>query len=226
MKILGHRGGRGEGWPTENSVDAFRRALAEGADGVELDVRLSRDGEAVLWHDPKLADGSVVARSPRGSLATLDEALEACRGKIVNVEVKADVPRRVALLRAVARSIERARDVEVVMSSFDPGLVLAMSVLSPRTPRAILVGDRTARLAVALPRAMRRFVVAAHVQDGAITPRVVERVRALGLRLCAWTVNELDRGRALAAMGVEWVITDRPEIFLRDDCRSPGRPGV
>jgi glycerophosphoryl diester phosphodiesterase len=177
---------------------------------VELDVRLSRDDEAVLWHDPKLPDGTVVARSGRGSLATLDEALEVCRGKIVNVEVKADVPRRFALLRAVARSIARARDVEVVMSSFDPAMVLGMVALSPQTPRAILVGDRTARLSVALPRALRRFVVAAHVQDGALTAGVVERVRAMGLRVVAWTVNDAVRARALEKMGVEWLITDQP----------------
>jgi hypothetical protein len=67
---------------------------------------LSRDDEAVLWHDPKLPDGRVVARSGRGSLATLDEALEVCRGKIVNVEVKADLPRR---SRSCARLPGRSR---------------------------------------------------------------------------------------------------------------------
>lgn len=175
-------------------------------------MRLSSDDVAVLWHDPRFPDGRAVARSPRGSLATLDEALELCRGKIVNVEVKADLPRRFAVLRAVARSIARARDVEVVMSSFDPAMVLGMVALSPKTPRAILVGDRTARLAVALPRALRRFVVAAHVQDGAITPRVVERLHAMGLRVCAWTVNDRRRASALEKMGVEWLITDRPAM--------------
>jgi glycerophosphoryl diester phosphodiesterase len=171
---------------------------------------LSRDDEAVLWHDPKLPNDRIIARSGRGSLATLDEALEVCRGKIVNVEVKADLPRRFALLRAVARSIARARDVHVVMSSFDPALVLGMVALSPKTPRAILVGDRTSRLSVALPRALRRFVIAAHVQDGALTARVVDRLTALGLRVVAWTVNDPARARALAKMGVEWVITDQP----------------
>lgn len=177
-------------------------------------MRLSRDDEAVLWHDPRLPDGAAVARSPRGALATLDEALEVCRGKIVNVELKADLPRRLALLRAAARSIARARGVEVVVSSFDPALVLGMAALSPRTPRAILVGDRTAPLAVALPRAMRRLVVAAHVQDRALTPRVVERVRALGLRVVAWTVNDRDRAAELEAMGVAWCITDRPAELM------------
>lgn len=215
MKILGHRGGRGPGWPPENSVAAFERAFAEGAEGVELDVRLSADGETVLWHDPRYSNGNVVARTPRQA-ASLDEAFEACRGKIVNVEIKADLPRRVALVRAVGRAIARARDVEVVVSSFDPGLVLAMAAVAPRTPRAILVGDRTARLAVALPRALQRVVVAAHLQDATLNRRVVERVHALGLRICAWTVNDAGRAASLASLGVEWLITDRPGELRAD----------
>lgn len=177
MKILGHRGGRGDGWPAENSIAAFERAFAEGADGVELDVRLSRDGALVLCHDPKLADGRVVARMLRGDLdvPTLEEALDACRGKIVNVEVKPDVPRRLALVRAVVRALARGpRDVDLVVSSFDPAIVLAFAALVPRVPRAMLVGERTPRLAVRLPLALRRFVVAAHLHDPLITaPAVV-----------------------------------------------------
>lgn len=227
MKILGHRGGRGAAWPTENSLAAFEQAFAEGADGVELDVRLSADGETVLWHDPRYSNGNVVARTPRQA-ASLDEAFEVCRGKIVNVEIKADLPRRFALVRAVARSIARVgatepgkAATEIVVSSFDPALVLAMAALSPQTPRAILVGDRTARLAVALPRALQRIVVAAHLQDRAINARVVERVRALGLRLCAWTVNDAVRATELSALGVEWLITDTPGPLRTTLARSP-----
>jgi glycerophosphoryl diester phosphodiesterase len=52
--ILGHRGGRGEGWPAESSLEAFQRAKDERADGVELDVRLCASGEPVLVHDATL----------------------------------------------------------------------------------------------------------------------------------------------------------------------------
>ncbi|WP_258168918.1 glycerophosphodiester phosphodiesterase [Salmonella enterica] len=52
--VLGHRGGRGEGWPAENTLEAFARARDEGADGIELDVRLAADGEPVVFHDATL----------------------------------------------------------------------------------------------------------------------------------------------------------------------------
>jgi glycerophosphoryl diester phosphodiesterase len=177
---------------------------------------MSGDGELVLWHDPT-RNGAPVARSPRRDLATLEEALELCRGKTVNVEVKADLPRRLALVSEVSRVVSRARDVDIVVSSFDPAIVLAFVAAAPRIPRAMLVGTRTPRLAIALPTALRRFLVAAHLQDELITPSVAKRIRALGLRLCAWTVNDEKRGRKLAELGASWLITDEPSLFV-----SPG----
>ncbi len=225
MIILGHRGGRGEGWPAENSLEAFQRALGEGADGVELDVRLCASGEPVVVHDASLArvtngaDRRLVHTVRRADLprlegglaiAELGAALELFRHRIVNVEVKADGPRRLALVRAVARVLERAPETEVVVSSFDPAIVLAFAIVAPRVPRAMLVGARTPRLGTALPLAIRRAIVAAHLEDGIITPRRVERLRRAGLRVVAWTVNDAERAAALEAMGVEWLITDRP----------------
>ena len=214
MIILGHRGGRGPGWPAENSLAALQRALDEGADGVELDVRLSADGTPVLVHDPLLKDGRYVYRVRAGDLpnatATLDDALDLLAGRIVNVELKTDVPSRRALARAAVSSVMRARKSEVVFSSFDPFLVLACAALAPKVARGILVGENTPRLATALPIGMRTMVVAAHLQDPLITTAKVNRLHETGLRVCAWTVNDVDRARELAAYGVEWLITDRP----------------
>jgi glycerophosphoryl diester phosphodiesterase len=217
--ILGHRGGRGAGWPAENSLAAFQRALDEGADGVELDVRVSADGTPVLLHDPLLKnDGRYVYRVPASKLpeatATLDDALDLLAGRVINVELKSDVPSRRALARAAVSSVLRARKSEVVFSSFDPFLVLACAALAPKVPRGILVGKQTPRLATALPLGMRSMVVAAHLQDPLVTvPRVMRLSRAR-LRTCAWTVNDVDRARELAAYGVEWLITDTPREIV------------
>lgn len=214
MIVLGHRGGRGAGWPAENSLAAFQRAFDEGAHGVELDVRLSADGTPVLVHDPLLKDGRYVYRVRTGDLprttATLDEALDLLAGRIVNIELKSDVPSRRALVRAAVSSLMRARKSDVVFSSFDPFVVLACAALAPKIPRAILVGQRMDRLAIALPIGMRTMVVAAHLQDPLVDVAKVNRLRRAGLRVCAWTVNDVDRARDLAAYGVEWLITDNP----------------
>jgi glycerophosphoryl diester phosphodiesterase len=212
--ILGHRGGRGAGWPAENSLAALQRALDEGADGVELDVRLSADGTPVLVHDPLTKDGRYVYRVNAGDLptttATLDDALDLLAGRVVNVELKSDVPSRRALARTAVSSVMRARRSEVVFSSFDPFLVLACAALAPGVARAILVGERTERLATALPIGMRSMVVAAHLQDPLVTTTRVVRLARRGLRVCAWTVNDVERARELAGLGIEWLITDKP----------------
>ncbi|MBS2016729.1 MAG: glycerophosphodiester phosphodiesterase [Deltaproteobacteria bacterium] len=226
--VLGHRGGRGEGWPEENGLEAFARALAEGAEGVELDVRLTADGVPVLVHDPALADGRLVGAVKRADLppaiATLGDALDALRGKIVNVELKGDLrpgtvtldaAARISLARTAARAVADARGVEVVFSSFDPTIVLALAAIAPRVERAILVGPRTPRAAMPLVLGMRPAVHAAHLEDSLVTRERVQRLLAARLRVCAWTVNDEARADELVRWGVDWLITDRPAAITR-----------
>jgi glycerophosphoryl diester phosphodiesterase len=236
--VLGHRGGRGEGWPAENTLPAFQRALAEGADGVELDVRLTADGVPVVFHDKTLAratNGADARKLQRVALADLPllaggeriprlvEVLDLMRGYIVNVEIKADVspatllgdvPDRLRLVRATAAVVKKAARVEVVCSSFDPLVVVALAAVLPRTPRAILVDKSTPRAASALPIAMRPAVVAAHLEDSLITAARVERLTRAGLRVVAWTVNDPARAAALSKLGVSWLITDDPALIV------------
>lgn len=226
MIVLGHRGGRGPGWPAENSLEAFERALEEGADGVELDVRLCASGEPVVFHDVSFArmthdeDRRLVHAVSLRDLPKLDggldipqleETLERLRGRIVNVEVKSDVPSRLALVRAVARAVGRTTGVEIIVSSFDPVVVLACSVLAPRTPRALLIGGaRLASLATMLPLALWPAIEAVHLDAATITAARVRRLHSAGLRVVAWTVNDARRANELATMGVDWLISDEP----------------
>jgi glycerophosphoryl diester phosphodiesterase len=197
-------------------------------------VRLTIDGEAVVFHDTTLAraTGGTDARAihkigyadlprlPGGErIPRLSEVLDAMRGRIVNVEIKADVapmsmlgdvPERLRLVRAAAAAVKKAAPVDVIFSSFDPLSVVALVAALPRVPRAILVGTRTPRAATALPLAMRPAVVAAHLDETLVTAGRVERLTRSGLRVAAWTVNEPTRAAALVALGVSWIITDGP----------------
>jgi len=236
--VLGHRGGRGEGWPAENSLAAFARAVEEGADGVELDVRLTADGVPVVFHDPQLppgpsgAAGLAVQRVAASDLPRLAggeriprlvEALEALRGRVVNVEIKSDVaplsllgdvPDRLRLVRASAAAVKSVGGAEVVFSSFDPLVVASLVAIAPRVPRAILVAASTARAATALALAMRPAVVAVHLEEALCTAPRVARLARAGLRLAAWTVNDPQRAAALVALGVSWIITDSPGAMV------------
>lgn len=134
----------------------------------------------------------------------------------MNVEIKADVHDRRALVRAVAAVVGRAsRATEVVVSSFDPFVVAASAAAAPRVRRGMLVGRHTPRLAVALPVAMRALLFAAHVEDPLVDASRASRLARAGLRLVVWTVNDAARASELAALGAHAIITDRPGEMVR-----------
>lgn len=222
--VWGHRGVRGP--LPENTLAAFERARDEGAEGVELDVRLSHDGVVVVAHDPGLArvtsgaDPRLVADLDAGELSRVDlgggagvprlaEVLAWARpcGMLVNVEMKRDVPDRLALVRAVADLVAPVRD-RVVVSCFDP----AMTALVPR-----LVRVRTAFLfhrgqSHLLPWTWVRMlrVDAAHPERTLAAAPDVARARARGVAVNVWTVNDPVEVRDLVSLGVDGLITDRP----------------
>lgn len=194
-------------------------------------MRQCASGEVVVAHDVSLARVTAGAdrrlvhavsfrdlpRAGGEKIPTLAEALELCRGRIVNVEVKADAPARLALVRAVARELaRRGADTEIVLSSFDPRIVLALAAAAPRVPRGILVGRETPGPVVGLPFALRAAVTAAHVEGSLLSRRTIALLRRLGVRICAWTVNDAERAAELVGAGVGWVITDQPgSVALR-----------
>ena len=138
--VVGHRGGRGDGWPQENTLAAFERARQQGAAAIELDVRTCAGRKPVVFHDPTMSratdarDERPLDRVPLEELQsmgvpTLDEALSWARSSAmaVNVEMKHDVPDIVKLVRGSVRCVLDA-GADVLVSSFDPRL-LAMTAL-------------------------------------------------------------------------------------------------
>ncbi|MBM3805982.1 MAG: glycerophosphodiester phosphodiesterase, partial [Actinobacteria bacterium] len=89
-QVMAHRGASKA--EVENTTMAFARALAMGADAVELDVRLCASGELVVNHDPVLKDGRAIIKTEKKDLPshipTLGEAIDACGEMWVNIEIK------------------------------------------------------------------------------------------------------------------------------------------
>jgi glycerophosphoryl diester phosphodiesterase len=209
--VVGHRGGRGEGWPRENTLAAFEQARAEGARAIELDVRPCGSGEVVVHHDPTRAS---LAELRGLGVPTLAEALAWARDAdvAVNVELKHDVSSRVVLIER-ARSILRSSRADVLLSSFDPLLLAASAVAFPALRRALLT-MRHQRPRVPAAIARLPYVHAIHLERTQTEPSAIAGYRARGLRVGVWTVNDPREAVDLAALGVETLITDAPGLLL------------
>jgi glycerophosphoryl diester phosphodiesterase len=210
-------------------MGAFERARAQGARAIELDVRTCAGGSVVVFHDATLArmtgqrDGRRVSEVPLAELGAIDLgggetvptlanvlAWARMRGLGVNVEMKHDVPSRPALARGTIRAV-RASRADVLLSSFDPMLLVAAAALAPGVPRALLTYADQARWAHLLQELARPpFVQAIHLERVQAAPKVIARCSRRGLRIGGWTVNDGREARDLAGLGAASIITDTP----------------
>jgi len=215
--VYGHRGASADA--PENTLEAFALARSQGADGVELDVRRSADGDLVLHHDAALADGRVVVETPTAELPdavpTLAAALDECAGLVVNVEIKNSPfetdhdPDRTVADDVVALLRARGGRDRVLVSSFDLGTVDRVRTLYPSVPTAFLTFvDPVGAGAVTL--AAERGHAAIHPHEATVDAALVDLAHGAGLEVNVWTVDDPDRIRALAAAGVDGIVTNVP----------------
>jgi glycerophosphoryl diester phosphodiesterase len=209
--VLAHRGASRAA--AENTLEAFRLALALGADGVELDTRRAGRGELVVHHDRELG-GEPVRRLVAPPLPGLAAALDASAGGIVNVELKTDGDAPGGVASALCALLRRRgpRD-RVLASSFDPAALRTVRALRPDIPTALVVG-RDGDVDAALREVARARHQALHPKSELVDRSLVKRAHSLGLALYAWTVNDADEVQRLARLGVDGVITDVPDVAV------------
>ena len=228
--VLGHRGARHAA--PENTLRAFELALAEGADGIELDVRLDADERVIVLHDRTLArvtEGSVGRDVEKLGAHELDRA--SLRGERVplladvlawarsrqtrvNVELKSDVSRPLALVREVCRVV-RASGVgaeAILFSSFHPGLVAGLAARMPGIPRAWLI-DAGAWAVRGAP-GFRLFANGVNPHRALVTAEAMARWKSSDTVISTWTVNDPEEARRLSDLGVDAIISDVPGKIL------------
>lgn len=218
--VIGHRGASHDA--PENTLEAFRLARDLGADGVELDVRLTADGGLAVHHDEYLRDGRRLADLEQSALPetvpTLGMALATCAGMTVNIELKNprgessfDPFRRV--VGAVADAVRaRGGSAPLVFSSFD---LLALTVLRTAIPRARLgwllepgaSGGRGVEELVALAQGLGLAGLNPHASM--LGADLVAAAHGAGLSVWAWTVDDPAEVSRLARLGTDAIITNR-----------------
>jgi len=237
---IAHRGGAAAG--DENTAAAFEHAVKLGFRYVETDVHATADGVPVVFHDATLvrltgrqgrvdaltaADLATVRVGGAAAIPRLDEILDAWPEIRFNIDVKSDA----AVAPAVATITATGARGRVLLASFsDSRLTRIRALAGPEV--ATSLGRRTVtrlRLASLLPAAGPRLpasAVAAQVpaRHGPLT--VVDRrfltlSHRLGLQVHVWTIDDPAEMRRLLDLGVDGIMTDRPEV-LRDVYESRG----
>ena len=216
--VIAHRGASHSA--AENTLAAFELAGTMGADGVELDVRRTKDWSLIVHHDPALPDGRVIvelsAEELPASVPTLAAALDACGGMFVNVEIKNDHgepdfdPDDRVIDEVAALLAQRGGGPRWLVSSF--------RIETIDRCRAILPEVRTAWLTYALGD---REISAVEARHDAIHPYVelvdeagIRAAHLAGLAVNTWTCDDPVRMRELIGWGIDGICTNVPDVAL------------
>lgn len=226
--MIAHRGVSGRA--LENSLAAFALAVAEGCDGIELDVHATVDGELVVHHDPLIEGGERIANLPLtairripladgSTLPTLVEVLAATAPLQLFIEAKT-LPERAdrELLDLIARDPIPAR---IHVHSFDHRIIARLASRNPALSLGILSAsypvDPVGPVLAAGARTLWQ-------EWPLIDAELVDRCRDAGVDVVAWTVNSAEAAASLARLGVFGVCGNWPERLRRGIQHVKGAP--
>lgn len=242
--IVAHRGASIEA--PENTIAAFRVAGARQAKWIECDVTLSADNQCVLIHDDTLertTNGtgpihkqplSVLRELDAGSwfsdiykgerIPTLSDTLETLffMDMGANLEIKPSGCDPVRLCQEVAKELDRAKKLPILLSSFDDSAVAEIRRLLPDMPCGWLLEtlpdnwhDGYSQLGAS----------ALHIDHKALDPEKAAEIVAANVPLVCYTVNDPARAKELFGWGVTSVITDDPAKMIAAIPRHPNPQG-
>ena len=235
FKKIAHRGASGR-YP-ENTRLAFTKAIQAGADMIELDCQLSRDGHVVVFHDEQLQRTAGVRgtlhsktlaqlksldigrwrnKSSRGErILTLEEALEVFAGKVdLCLEIK-NYPKSLPGIELKVLFILSHYDYldRTIVSSFDYRSLGRIRELAPEIAIGLIFGSAVKQ--DPFESAKRLAATSIHVQKSCATREFLSAAWEEGLDVHVWTVNELLDIEAFVSMGVQGVISDFPDRLAR-----------
>lgn len=238
MRLIGHRGARGEA--PENTLSGFRYLRKLGLPAVELDILLSADGELVVIHDSFL-DRTTLSQGRVDSKTAVElAATDACHRVFPDWPVTEGVPTLRAVMEIIhdfehvqfevkARSEEHARLIaekfpplwrefgfgeRAYTTSFNPHYLHHVRHAAPEIPRGFLFELDFSLDPIAIARALGCRSLGPHHER--CTAELIRQAHAAGLEVSTWTVNTQARMQQLADDGADSIITDFPSLALRE----------
>ncbi len=209
--LLGHRGTTINA--RENTFEAFDRALADGCDGIEFDVRVTRDSRAIICHDPSYAHYEI-AESTLDSLQAvgasppmLSDVLRIYGQRcFLYVELKAAGAERELL--SILRDDPPVHG--YVVASFHPEILTPLHDLDCEVPLGFICGTR--RHLKYWSQLPVQYVM---LKESLATPAHISALHSAGKRVFAWTVNKEKHMRSLARLGVDGILSDDTRLLVR-----------
>ncbi|MBT3322365.1 MAG: glycerophosphodiester phosphodiesterase [Anaerolineae bacterium] len=228
--IFAHRGASADA--PENTLAAFELALQQGANAIELDVKLSADNVPVVIHDStvdRTTDGSgAVANLSLSALKeldagdgqkipTLDEVFESLGGKLfINIELTNYSTRDDQLVEKVVEIVKKHNLSQgIIFSSFLPKNLKVAGKLLPEVPRGLLAQPNF------LGWFMRNILFrigdfqALHPQLNNCSKRTIENTHGIERQIYAWTINEAEDMRRVADWGIDGIFTDDVQLAVK-----------
>jgi len=238
MKVFAHRGYSGK-YP-ENTLLAFEKAVELKSDGIELDIHLSKDGKLVVIHDEKLI--RTTGKPGKVSDYTLKELKAINAGKtkndkygftpivdfqeycdyisdkdiVTNIEIKTNNTYYSGIEEAALAMLKKYNLYDKVMfSSFNWLSIARIRTLAPSVETGLLQGG-TSLLGNIGPLAALFGINYFHPDGKLLTEDLVKNCRKNNIGLNVWTVNDLEMLAKLKQWKVNSVITNEPELMLKN----------
>jgi glycerophosphoryl diester phosphodiesterase len=206
--LLGHRGARAVLSIPENTLASFDRALADGCDGFEFDVRLTVDLEAVISHDAKVGRDKIERATAKevSQLPRLRDVLQRYRDSFLDIELKVK-----GLERSIVDLFLRLKPRKgCVVSSFLPGALKSLHAEDATVPLGLICETKTQlRLWNELPI----HYVIPHYE--LVDAELIRKVKGAGKKVMVWTVNDAIAMRQFAEWGVDGIISDDTKLLVQ-----------
>lgn len=232
MEIIAHRGASGHA--PENTLLAFKQAISIGCNGIEMDVRLSKDNRAIVIHDSTInrttnGKGKVAKMTleeikknhcaEKQKIPLLEEVLELCQNKIkFFIELKSP-----GTPEAVNKIISNYKIVQdVVIISFNFNLLKEIKKLNPQIEIGYLFKNYwldyflkpfwNQAKKIRLSRICPRFDI--------ITPQMTNKAHELGLKVYVWGINDKKLADKMKILEADEIATDFPKIFYENGIKK------
>ena len=212
--LVGHRGARANKAIPENTMASFDRALADGCDGFEFDVRLTADGEAVICHDAKLGRMKVEWSEAKDltHLPGLQNVLSKYRDSFLDIELKVKGLERITADLFLRHKPRRG----FVVSSFVPGILKGVQLQDKTIPLGLICETPTQlKLWTELSLA---YVIPHH---DLVDADLVRKIKGAGKKIIVWTVNNAADMQRFAEWGVDGIISDDTKLLCETLATRP-----